>query len=170
MGAPDHREDAAKQAPARFAILVVTDTKTRETDTSGRAAAEIISRSGHFVALHEIVPNDAAQIGRAASKALSHADLVLTIGGTGVGAKDISVEAVTGYFHKELPGFGELFRALSAKEIGTAAILSRAVLGITKEGQVIVALPGSENAVRLALEEILMKELKHLLRELRRRA
>ena len=170
MGANDHREDAAKEAPARCAILVVTDTKTRETDTSGRAASEILTRSGHSVLSHEIVPNDPARIRTAAEQALKQADLVISIGGTGPGRKDISVGSLRPLFAKELPGFGELFRSLSAREIGTAAILSRALLGITRDGQVLVALPGSENAVRLALEEILMKELKHLLRELRRRA
>ena len=170
MGANDHREDAAKEASARCAILTVTDTKTRETDTSGRAAFEIFTKFGHSVVLHEIIPNERKKITEAATKALQEADLVMTIGGTGIGRKDISVEALRPLMEKELPGFGELFRSMSAKEIGTAAILSRAALGISAEGRIVLALPGSENAVRLALEEILMNEFKHLLRELRRHA
>ena len=170
MGAKDHREDAAKEGSARCAILTVTDTKTRETDTSGRAASEIFLKFGHSVVFHEIIPNDGKKIAEAAVRALQGADLALTIGGTGAGRKDISVESVRPLIEKELPGFGELFRALSAKEIGTAAMLSRATLGVTAEGKILLSLPGSENAVRLGLEGILMNELKHLLRELRRRA
>ena len=106
----------------------------------------------------------------AAEGALKEADVVLTIGGTGVSRKDISVESVRPLLDKELPGFGEMFRSLSVKEIGTAAILSRAVLGVTSKGKIVLSLPGSENAVRLGLEGILMNELKHLLWELRRYA
>jgi molybdenum cofactor biosynthesis protein B len=170
MGAKDHREDAATQASARCAILTVTDSKTRETDSSGRAASEIFVKFGHTVVLHEIIPNDRARIADAAAKALREADLVVTIGGTGASRKDISVDAVRPLIEKELPGFGELFRSLSAKEIGSAAILSRATLGVSAEGKILLSLPGSENAVRLGLEGILMGELKHLLRELRRHA
>jgi molybdenum cofactor biosynthesis protein B len=170
MGATDHREDAAKQASARCAILTVTDSKTRQTDSSGSAASEIFVKFGHTVVLHEIVPNDRVRIADAAGEALLKADLVVTIGGTGASRKDISVESVRPLIQKELPGFGELFRSMSAKEIGSAAILSRATLGVGAEGKILLCLPGSENAVRLGLEGILMNELKHLLRELRRHA
>jgi molybdenum cofactor biosynthesis protein B len=168
MGAKDHREHADKEALARCAILTVTDTKTRETDTSGKAAFGILQKFGHAVVAHEIVPNDRRKIADAAGRALREADLVVTIGGTGASRKDITVETVRPLLEKELPGFGEMFRARSVKEIGTAAILSRAVLGVTPEGRLIVSLPGSEGAVRLGLEGILMDELKHLLWEVRR--
>jgi molybdenum cofactor biosynthesis protein B len=170
MGAKDHKEHAEREAVARCAILTVTDTKTRETDTSGKLAFEILQKFGHTVVEHGIVSNDRKRIAEAAERSLKEADLVVTIGGTGASRKDISVEAVRGLFEKELPGFGEMFRAMSAKEIGTAAILSRAVLGVTGSGKILVALPGSEGAVRLGLEGILMNELKHLLWELRRYA
>jgi molybdopterin adenylyltransferase len=168
MGTKDHRESAAKEGFARCAILTVTDSKTRETDTSGKAAFEIFQKFGHSVVSHEIVPNEKKKITAAAEQALKQADLVVTIGGTGASRKDISVESVRPLIDKELPGFGEMFRAMSVKEIGTAAMMSRAVLGITGEGKIVVSLPGSENAVRLGLEGILMNELKHLLWELRR--
>ena len=168
MGAHDHREHAEKESSARCAILTVTDSKTRETDTSGRRAFEILQKFGHTVVLHEIVPNERKKVADAAEKALKEADVLLTIGGTGASRRDGTVEAVRPLLEKELPGFGELFRSLSAREIGTAAILSRALLGVTSAGKVVVALPGSEGAVRLALEEILVNELKHLLWELRR--
>ena len=170
MGTKDHRDSAAKEASARCAILTVTDSKTRDTDTSGKAAFEIFQKFGHSVVLHEIIPNDRKKIAAAAEAALREADVVVTIGGTGASRKDISVEAVRPLIDKELPGFGELFRAMSVKEIGSAAMLSRAVLGITAGGKIVLSLPGSENAVRLGLEAILMNELKHLLWELRRYA
>jgi molybdopterin adenylyltransferase len=168
MGTKDHRESASKEGFARCAILTVTDTKTRETDTSGKAAFEIFQKFGHSVVSHEIIPNEKKRIAAAAEQALKQADLVVTIGGTGASRKDISVESVRPLIEKELPGFGEMFRSLSVKEIGTAAMMSRAVLGITAEGKIVISLPGSENAVRLGLEGILMNELKHLLWELRR--
>ena len=168
MGTKDHRESASKEGFARCAILTVTDTKTRETDTSGKAAFEIFQKFGHSVVSHEIIPNEKKKITSAAEHALKQADLLVTIGGTGASRKDISVESVRPLIEKELPGFGEMFRSMSVKEIGTAAMMSRAVLGITAEGKIVVSLPGSENAVRLGLEGILMNELKHLLWELRR--
>ena len=168
MGATDHRDRAEGEQTARCAILTVTDTRTLETDTSGRAASEILQKAGHSVVLHEIVPNEPQKIADALGKGLREADLVLTIGGTGASRKDLSVEAVLPLLAKELPGFGEMFRAASVKEIGTAAMLSRAVLGITAAGKIVLALPGSENAVRLGLGTLLMGELNHLLWELRR--
>jgi molybdenum cofactor biosynthesis protein B len=170
MGTKEHRESASKEGSARCAILTVTDSKTRETDTSGKAAFEIFQKFGHTVVSHEIVPNERKKITSAAEQALKQADLLVTVGGTGASKKDISVESVSGLIEKELPGFGEMFRSLSVKEIGTAAMLSRAVLGITGDGKIVLSLPGSENAVRLGLEGILMNELKHLLWEVRRHA
>jgi molybdenum cofactor biosynthesis protein B len=170
MGAADHRDKASHETVARCAILVVSDTKTRETDTSGRAAAEILQQAGHLVVRQEIVPNREQLLEKALLVALDEADLVLTIGGTGISHKDLSVDVVRGFLRKELPGFGELFRARSVPEIGTATILSRATLGVTEGGKFIAALPGSESAVRLGVGEILVKELKHLLWELRRYA
>lgn len=169
MGARDHREQAGKES-VRVSILTVSDTKTPETDTSGKEALEIFRKFGHTVVDHALVPNDRRKISEAVEKALREADLVVTIGGTGASRKDVTVEALRPLVDKELPGFGEFFRSMSAREIGTAAILSRALLGVTSTGRVVVALPGSTGAVRLGLEEILMNELKHLLWELRRYA
>jgi molybdenum cofactor biosynthesis protein B len=171
MGAKEHKEAASKDdMVARVAILTVTDSRTRETDTSGRAAFEIFRKFGHTVVLHEIVANNKKKVAATAITALRDADLVLTIGGTGISHKDVSVDAVLPLIKKEMPGFGELFRAFSIKDIGTAAILSRVVMGVTEKRGIVVALPGSENAVRLGLEALLMPELKHILWELRRYA
>jgi molybdenum cofactor biosynthesis protein B len=168
MGAHDHKKNAERDAlVARCAVLTVSDTKTAETDTSGRAAEELLRGAGHDVQ-RSLVPN--AGVAGAVEAALRDHDLVLTVGGTGPSKRDRSVEAVRPFLEKELPGFGELFRALSAKEIGTAAVLSRALLGTTSQGRVACCLPGSEGAVRLALKDILLPELRHLLWELRRYA
>ena len=170
MGAHDHKEKAAREAVARCAVLTVSDSRTRDSDVSGRKAGELLAAAGHEVPLRAIVANDRAAVAAAVEEALRDHDVVLTVGGTGPSRKDGSVEAVRPLLEKELPGFGELFRARSAQEIGTAAILSRALLGTTASGRIVVCLPGSEGAVRLAVQDILLPELKHLLWELRRYA
>lgn len=168
MGAKDHREAADALGPARCAVLTVSDSKPPETDESGRTALEILAKFGHPVVEHRIVPNDRKALAGAIEKSLAGADVVVTLGGTGPSKKDVSIEVAREFVEKELPGFGEHFRALSRREIGSAAILSRALLGTTRKGGVIVCVPGSAAAVRLAIEGILVNELKHLLWELRR--
>ncbi len=167
MGAKDHKQHAEASAPARCAVYTVSDSRTTENDESGKLALEILAKFGHTVIEHRIVPNQRKAI---ASALKADADLIVTIGGTGISKKDISIEIVRESLAKELPGFGEMFRALSVKEIGTAAMMSRALLGVTARGQVVLCTPGSPSAVKLALEGILMNELKHLLWELRRYA
>lgn len=158
MAAKDHRKSSGA-APVRCAIVVVSDSRTEKTDTSGRRAEAILRRGGHEVVSRRLVPNDPARIRRALD---AKADCVLTIGGTGPSRRDVTIETVRPLLAKELPGFGELFRARSVREIGTAAILTRALLGVTARGTVVACTPGSENAVRLALEKILVPELRHL--------
>ncbi|HEY3225853.1 MAG TPA: molybdenum cofactor biosynthesis protein B [Planctomycetota bacterium] len=170
MGAKDHADRAEKEiTSARCVVLTVSDTRTVETDESGRKAADILAAAGHTVADRRIVPNDRAAIADAVRAALAAGvDLVVAVGGTGVSRRDVTVEAIRGLLEKELPGFGEMFRMMTAKEIGTAAILTRATLGATSDGKLVVATPGSTAGVRLALEDILVPQLKHLLWELRK--
>ncbi len=151
----------------RCAVVVVSDTRTEETDVSGRCAIELLRKHGHEVVSRSIVPNRPGRIRRALKHALGEADLVLTVGGTGPGPKDITIETVRPLLAKELPGFGEIFRARSVREIGTAVVLTRAILGVEGKGRVVVCVPGSEAAVRLALEEVLLPELSHLAGEAR---
>jgi molybdenum cofactor biosynthesis protein B len=167
MGAHDHKE-GAKGETARVAVLTVSDTRTPETNVSGKLAAELLRAAGHEVRVERIVPNTMSAVGAAIREAFDVADLVLTLGGTGISRRDVSVDAALTFVEKELPGFGELFRSMSAAEIGTATILSRALLGLTEGRKLIGCLPGSEGAVRLALEKILVPELPHLVRELRK--
>src|SRR5688572_1769383 len=170
MGAEDHAESARREVGAvRCFLLTVSDSRRPETDESGKVAAELLEAAGHRIESRRIVENDLSKIVVAIKVALADgADLVLALGGTGISKRDVTVEAVRGLLDKELPGFGELFRALSMKEIGTAAILSRATLGATAGGRLLAVTPGSPAAVRLALQEILIPQLKHLLRELRK--
>lgn len=170
MGAKDHVENAAREVgAARCHVLTVSDSRKPETDESGDIATKLLATAGHAVVGRKIVPNNRADIVIAVQAALeAGADLVLALGGTGISARDATVEAVRGLIDKELPGFGELFRALSVKEIGAAAILSRATLGVTSKGKLVAVTPGSPAAVQLALKEILIPQLKHLLREVRK--
>jgi molybdopterin adenylyltransferase len=169
-GTTEHRAAGARRAAVRCAIVIVSDTRTLATDESGPLARRLISEAGHQVTDFALIPNDEANTHRHVTQLLSRddVDVVLLSGGTGLGIKDRTVEAVRPLIEKELPGFGELFRVISYQEqIGTAAILTRALAGGVN-GKLIVSLPGSKAAVDLALTKILLPELQHLMHELRR--
>jgi molybdenum cofactor biosynthesis protein B len=163
-----HRRDAARAVPT--ALITVSDTRTLETDTGGACAAELLGAAGHPVAWREIVKDDAAAIAAALRRALARDDLhaVVLTGGTGVSPRDVTPEAVAPLLERVLPGFGELFRMLSHQEIGSAALLSRALAGLAA-GKPVFVLPGSRAAVRLALEKLVLPELGHLVAEARKR-
>ncbi len=167
MSFADHRAKAP--ATIRCYVITVSDTRTEETDTGGRAVVELLTAAGHTVIAKRIVrdePEEVAALVRLQA-ATDHVDVIITTGGTGITRRDSTFEAIDGLLEKRLPGFGELFRMLSFQEIGPAAMLSRACAG-TCRGRVVVALPGSENAVRLAMTRLLVPELGHLVAETRR--
>jgi molybdenum cofactor biosynthesis protein B len=156
-----------KDGKIRCAILTISDSRTADTDESGRLAKELIEKSGHAVTDPTIVPNEPEAVRAAAERlAAGGAAFILTIGGTGISPRDRTIEAVRPLLRCELPGFGELFRMLSYDEIGSKALLSRALMGVTREGCVLACVPGSRGAVRLALERLLLPELRHVLHEL----
>jgi molybdenum cofactor biosynthesis protein B len=163
-----HLEHKAR-APAsvRCFVLTVSDTRAPDTDTSGRAIAGLLRDAGHEVSGTRIVRDEPAEVTAAIREVLGagSAQAIITTGGTGIGRRDSSFEAIDALLDKRLPGFGELFRMLSYQQIGAAAMLSRACAG-TAGGVVIVALPGSEAAVRLAVTKLIVPELGHLVREL----
>jgi molybdenum cofactor biosynthesis protein B len=167
MGAEDHRTHAQAVGPIAFAVLTVSDRRTEATDTSGRLVQRLMAEAGHTLADAELIPNDPHRIRSSVRRFLqgSAACLVVT-GGTGVGRRDVSIETIAPLLEKTLPGFGELFRWLGYGEIGTAAMLSRALCGVSG-GKVICCLPGSEAAVRLGVGKLLVPELSHLLWVLR---
>jgi molybdenum cofactor biosynthesis protein B len=144
----------------------VSDTRTEETDTSGRAIAELLGAAGHAVLGRTIVRDDPGLVRETILRQLANPDVqvIITTGGTGITSRDSTYEVVSGLLDKRLDGFGELFRMLSYEQIGSAAIMSRACAGLAA-GRIVVALPGSEAAVRLALERLLIPELGHLVRE-----
>jgi len=147
-------------------VLTVSDTKNPETDTSGAVIRELLTAAGHRIAGSAIVRDEPAEVARLVRDACARDDVqtVILTGGTGITSRDSTYEAVEALLDKRLPGFGELFRMLSFQEIGAAAMLSRAQMGIHAR-RIVVSLPGSPNACRLALDKLLIPELGHLLRE-----
>ncbi len=160
-----HRAEAERLGPLRVALLTVSDTRDFETDRSGRFLAESLRQEGHQVLDYRLVRDEPAEIDGALGDLLrSPAQAILVNGGTGLSSRDGTYEVVRRRLDKTLPGFGELFRMLSYQEIGAAAMLSRATAGLC-EGRILVSLPGSPAAVRLAWEKLLRPELRHLVRE-----
>jgi molybdenum cofactor biosynthesis protein B len=167
MPVTDHLAHAP--ASVRCFVLTISDTRTADTDTAGNAIAELVTAAGHTVSGRRIVKDEPSEVAALVKlqAASDHVDAIITTGGTGITRRDSTYEAIDGLLEKRLPGFGELFRMLSFHEIGAAAMLSRACAG-TCRGKIVVALPGSENAVRLALTRLLIPELTHLVSETRR--
>ena len=153
------------QAPHSVGCFVITvsDTRTDDTDTGGRAIVDLLTKAGHTVAGRTIVKDDPELVRGTIERQLANpqVQVIITTGGTGITSRDSTYEVVSGLLQKTLDGFGELFRMLSYEQIGSAAMLSRATAGLVA-GRIIVSLPGSEGAVRLAMERLLIPELGHL--------
>jgi molybdopterin adenylyltransferase len=168
MGHVEHRHEAPRTV--RIFVVTASDTRGEAEDESGaflRAAAEA---AGHAVAGYRIVKDEPAELRAAlAAAAAAGADAIVVNGGTGIAGRDRTYEAVAGVLEKRLDGFGELFRMLSFAEIGSAAMLSRAVAGVWG-GRAVFSVPGSLPAVRLAWERLIGPELGHVVRELRKDA
>jgi molybdenum cofactor biosynthesis protein B len=165
MSVEDHRARAAGQVPVF--VLTVSDTRTTATDTSGHAIASLLAAAGHTVTGRAIVADDPVAVRNAVTGAIATgtARAIITTGGTGISRRDTTYEALAGLLEKRLDGFGEIFRALSFQEIGAAAMLSRAVAG-TIGPCIVFVLPGSEAAVRLAMERLIVPELAHVVQQL----
>jgi molybdenum cofactor biosynthesis protein B len=164
----EHRA-TARGLTADCAVLSVSDTRTEATDEGGRRIVESLEAAGHRVAERVLVRDEPAAIDARLRRWVSEGrvEVIVTTGGTGISLRDTTVEVVERLLDKRLDGFGEIFRMLSHREIGAAAMLSRAVAGLAGR-TAIFALPGSVAAVRLAMDELIVPELPHLLRELRR--
>jgi molybdopterin adenylyltransferase len=160
----DHK--AAAPASVACFVLTVSDTRTEATDTSGRAIAELLAGAGHAVTSRAIVPDDPTRVRAIVNDQIENRSVrvVITTGGTGITARDGTFEAIDALLDKRLDGFGELFRMLSYQEIGPAAMMSRATAG-TSRGKIVIALPGSEAAVRLAMTKLVIPELGHLVQQ-----
>ncbi len=168
MSVTEHKKQAPKEV--RCKIVTISDTRTEETDKSGQLLHELLKEAGHTVTSYEIVKDDKESIQQAvlAGYHREDVDVVLTNGGTGITKRDVTIEAVSALLHKEIVGFGELFRMISyLEDIGSSAMLSRAIGG-TIGRKVVFSMPGSSGAVRLAMNKLILPELGHITFELHR--
>ena len=164
MGYKEHKEKAP--ASVNCAVLTISDTRTEQDDEAGRIIRQKLSDSGHRVISYYILKDEANPIEKKIHELLREEELqvIITNGGTGVSRRDITVETVSPILEKKLDGFGELFRSLTYQEIGTGSIMSRALAGVAG-GKVIICLPGSPEAINLAMDRIILPEIGHLVRE-----
>ncbi|MBI3597127.1 MAG: MogA/MoaB family molybdenum cofactor biosynthesis protein [Nitrospirae bacterium] len=167
MGHKEHK--AHSPTVVSCAIVTVSDTRTPDTDTSGALIRKLLADHGHRIASSHLVKDEPAEIQKLLDALANHPEVqaVILNGGTGISKRDGTHEAVVKLLDKRLDGFGELFRSLSYQEIGSAAMMSRAVAG-TYRGKVVISIPGSEAAVRLAMGKLILPELGHLVREVNR--
>jgi molybdenum cofactor biosynthesis protein B len=158
-----------RKTQAVFALIITSDTRDLKDDETGRTATELIEAEGHRVANRIIVPNDMGMIRAEIEKQLKDpiVQVIITSGGTGISSRDQTVDAATSLFEKYLPGFGELFRRFSYDEVNANVIMSRSIAGIANS-KLVFCLPGSKNAVGLALSKIILPSLGHTLWELNR--
>ena len=165
---PDEHKASAPSTVGCF-VLTVSDTRTPETDTGGTVIRELLTGAGHTVVGAQIVRDEPVEVTRLVRQACAdvRVQVVILTGGTGITSRDSTFEAVEALLDRRLPGFGELFRMLSYEQVGPAAMLSRAQMGVHAR-RIVVSLPGSPNACRLALEKLLLPELGHLVREVGR--
>jgi len=148
-------------------VITCSDTRTPETDTSGLLIQRLLKEKGHTIAAYHLVKDEPAQITGRIAEGIAHeaVQAIIINGGTGISRRDSTFEAVDAMLEKHLDGFGEVFRFLTYQEIGSPAIMSRATAGIVN-GRILFSTPGSENAVRLAMEKLILPELGHLVKEL----
>jgi molybdenum cofactor biosynthesis protein B len=164
MSSSEHKAMAPKRV--RVFVLTVSDTRTEATDTAGAAIVDALKAGGHSVAGKAIEKDEAARVAELVRQqaVIGDVDAIITTGGTGLTSRDSTFEAIDALLSKRLPGFGELFRMLSYQDIGSAAMMSRACAG-TIGTVVVIALPGSEKAVRLAMDKLVLPELTHLVQQ-----
>jgi molybdenum cofactor biosynthesis protein B len=165
--APHHEHKS--HAPSSIGCVVITcsDTRTTETDTSGYRIMHLLKDAGHSVVAYYLVKDEPARIKARIKAAVANKKVhaIIINGGTGISKRDSTFEAVDAMLEKRLVGFGEIFRYLTYRDIGSAAMMSRATAGIIK-GRVVFSTPGSENAVQMAMEKLILPELGHLVKEL----
>lgn len=168
MSVAEHKEKA-KKGVSCF-VLTVSDTRDETTDQSGRLIKSLLAENGHVLAGYRIVKDEPVEIERLLKNALSRDDVdaIILNGGTGISPRDGTYEAVSRLLEKRLDGFGEIFRFLSFQEIGSAAIMSRAVAGVAG-GKLLVSLPGSRAAVELAMRRLILPEIGHMISQIRGR-
>lgn len=168
MSVNEHKKEAPRVI--RCKVVTVSDTRTEETDKSGQLMMQLLKEAGHEIVDYEIVKDEKEAIHAAVLRGCEQAeiDVVLTNGGTGIAKRDVTIETVKEIIEKEIVGFGELFRMISyTEDIGSAAMLSRAIAGVANN-TAIFSTPGSTGAVRLAMTKLILPELRHVIREIRK--
>jgi len=167
MSVEEHKKHAKKAV--RCFVVTVSDSRSEETDDSGRLCRTLVQQAGHEVSGYRVLKDEPADVAALVREVCDghQACAILMNGGTGVSRRDSTFEAVDALIEKRLPGFGELFRQLSYQEIGAAAFLTRATAGL-RGGVAVFAMPGSPEAVRLALEKLILPELGHVVGEAHR--
>ncbi|WP_186578455.1 MogA/MoaB family molybdenum cofactor biosynthesis protein [Aquibacillus kalidii] len=161
-----HREVSPKVVSCK--VITVSDTRDEQTDKSGQLMKQMLADNQHYLANYEIVKDEKTEIEAAISSGVQdeQMDAILINGGTGIAKRDVTIEVVDSFLDKKMPGFGEIFRMLSYQyDIGSAAILSRAIAGVT-DNTVIFSVPGSSGAVKLAMEKLILPEIGHIVMEL----
>jgi molybdenum cofactor biosynthesis protein B len=156
-----HEHKRHTPANLKIGIITASDTRTLDSDASGKLIRQLLEDAGHQVSYYELLPDEAERISSAIATSLPTLDAIIVNGGTGITARDRSADVVKSLIDKELEGFGELFRMLSYQEIGSAAMMSRAVAGI-RHGKFVAAIPGSTAACKLAMEKLILPELGHI--------
>ncbi len=169
MGHREHHREAPRRV--RAAVLTVSDTRTEKTDRSGDLIRRRLAKAGHEVEAYRIVPDDPVRIRRVLRAWIREPGIqaVILTGGTGISPRDGTVEVVEALLTKRLAGFGEIFRALSYRRIGASAFLSRATAGLSGS-KVLFSLPGSEDAVALAMDRLILPELGHLIQQVSKKS
>ncbi|MBU8916737.1 MogA/MoaB family molybdenum cofactor biosynthesis protein [Bacillus sp. FJAT-29953] len=168
MSIHEHRKSAQVQVNCK--VITVSDTRDKETDKSGRLMRDLLEEAGHKVVEYCIVKDEALPIQEEILKGCERSDIdvILTNGGTGIAKRDVTIETVQSLLEKEMTGFGEIFRILSYQEdIGSAAILSRAVAGVIKN-KAVFSTPGSSGAVKLAMNKLILPEIGHVVKEIKK--
>lgn len=159
MAVPQKHKEHAR-AGVKVGVITVSDSRTPETDDSGKRIRDAFQRAGHSILFTAIVKDEEKEILDAVEQASWTCEAIVTNGGTGIGKRDMTVPTLVPTFDRVLPGFGELFRSLSYAQIGSAAMLSGAVAGIY-HGRLVFCLPGSPDACDLAMEKLILPELGH---------
>ena len=150
------------------AVITVSDTRTIETDRSGQLIKQLLTQAGHQILTYTIVKDEPAAI-RDLLTYLEHQfklEAIILTGGTGIAPRDTTYDVISNWLDRTIPGFGEIFRYLSYKQIGSRAIASRAVAGV-KQQKLVFSLPGSSNAVQLGITELILPELNHLVKQIK---
>ncbi|MDD2666304.1 MAG: molybdenum cofactor biosynthesis protein MoaB [Methanocellales archaeon] len=160
-----HEEHKSHVRSVRCAVLTFSDSRTEESDDSGKLIKELLVKSGHEIVAYQVMKDDLKAIQKAVQDLIdSDVQVIITNGGTGISKKDVTIEAISELLDKKLDGFGDIFRFLSYEHMGSAAMMSRAIAGTIKN-KIVICMPGSVDAVELGMKKLILPELGHMVWE-----